>query len=89
MIVRLHPHAVQRLAERGATRDEVVYTVKHGTASPAKFGRTQFTHVFAYNRRWRGTIYRSKRVEAFAAEVKKDEWLVITVVVKFIGRTSR
>jgi hypothetical protein len=46
MTVRLHPHAVQRLRERGATQAEVVYTVKHGVAAAAKFGRTRFVHTF-------------------------------------------
>jgi hypothetical protein len=89
MNIRLHPHAVRRLAERGATRDEVVYTVKHGSSSAAKFGRTKFTHTFAYNRKWLGQSYRSTVIEAFAQEVAADTWLVITVVVKFIGRVSR
>jgi len=89
MNVRLHPHAVQRLAERGATRDEVVYAVKHGTSSAAKFGRTKFVHTFVYNRKWLGTVYRSKQVEAFAVDDGKGDWLVITVVVKFFGRSSR
>ena len=89
MNVRLHPHAVRRLSERGATRDEVVYTIKHGRSSPAKFGRTKFTHSFGYNRKWLGTKYRSKQVEAFAEQVAEDDWLVITVVVKFVGRSAR
>ncbi len=89
MNVRLHPHAVRRLSERGATRDEVVYTVKHGKPSPAKFGRTRFIHNFAYNRKWLGKAYRSKQVQAFPEEVDADDWLVITVLVKFIGRSSR
>jgi hypothetical protein len=77
------------MAERGATRDDVVYALKHGVASPAKFGRTQFAHTFGYHRKWRGTMYRSKRVEAFAVDEGGDNWLVITVVVKFLGRMSR
>jgi hypothetical protein len=89
MNVRLHPHALRRLTERGATRDDAVYTVKHGSRSPAKFGRTMFAHTFGYNRKWLGKAYRSKRVEAFAVEEKPDDWLVITVVVKFFGRISR
>jgi hypothetical protein len=35
MIVRLHPHALERLAERGATEDEVRATVLGGEAFPA------------------------------------------------------
>ena len=75
---------MQRLGERGTTRDEVVYTVKHGTSSPAKFGRTRFVHTFTYGRKWLGRVYRRKRVEAFAVRDGPDDWLVITVVVKFI-----
>jgi hypothetical protein len=83
MTVRLHPHAVQRLKERGATQAEVVYAVKHGSRSPAKFARTRFAHTFAYNRKWLGVVYRRKRVEAFAVDEGVDDWLVVTVIVKF------
>jgi hypothetical protein len=82
MEIKLHPHAVQRLKERGATRDEILYTVRHGQSSAAKFGRTKFTHGFAYNRKWLGKSYRNKRLEVIAVEDGED-WLVITVVVKF------
>ena len=83
MKVTLHPHAVQRLAERGATRDEVIYTVKHGKSAPAKFDRTNFTHTFAYHGKWLGTSYRRKTIEAFASEDDDGNWLVVTIVVKF------
>ena len=63
--------------------------MKYGSSSAAKFGRTKFTHTFAYNRKWLGRSYRTKVVEAFAQEVTADTWLVITVVVKFIRRSSR
>jgi hypothetical protein len=34
--VRLHPHAVERLDERGATESEVIATIKSGETFPAK-----------------------------------------------------
>lgn len=46
-------------------------------------------HTFAYNRKWLGEVYRSKQVQAFAEAVDAEDWLVITVLVKFIGRDSR
>ena len=46
--VNIHPHALARIKERGCTRADVEYTVKHGLSSPAKYGRTRFTHTFAY-----------------------------------------
>jgi hypothetical protein len=46
--VRLHPHAVLRLNERGATADEIAATVMDGEPFPAKQGRTGFRRNFAF-----------------------------------------
>ncbi len=54
MQVRLHPHARDRLAERGATEDEVIATVLEGERFPAKFGRTGFRRNFAIGGEWMG-----------------------------------
>ena len=40
--VRIHPHAAERMTERGATEAEVIATVCDGERFPAKFGRTGF-----------------------------------------------
>ena len=71
------------MKERGCTRAEVEYTVKHGTQAPAKYDRTCFRHTFAYNRKWLGKIYRRKTVEAYAADEGVEDWLVVTVIVKY------
>lgn len=84
MKVRLHPHALERLAERGATEPEVVATVRGGERFLAKFGRTGFRRNFAYNEEWLGRQYANKQVEAYAVEEdEKENWLVITIVVKY------
>ncbi|MFB3921695.1 MAG: hypothetical protein ACE145_08235 [Terriglobia bacterium] len=82
MKVRLHPHAGERLAERGATEAEVAATVESGERFPAKFGRTGFRRNFAFAGEWLGRRYATKQVEAYAVE-EAGEWLVITVMVKF------
>jgi hypothetical protein len=82
MPVALHPHALERLAERGATQDEVVATVESGERFPAKFGRSGFRRNFSFERTWRGRFYSTKQVEAYAVE-GGEEWLVITVIVKY------
>jgi hypothetical protein len=79
--VRLHPHAIGRLYERGTTEVEVIATVRAGESFPAKFGRTGFRRNFAFDGQWRGRYYATKQIEAFA--VQEDGWLVITVIVKF------
>ena len=46
MAVRLHSHARERMAERGATEEEVEATVRQGEQFSAKFGRTGFRRNF-------------------------------------------
>lgn len=81
MDVRLHAHALERLAERGATEAEVVATVQEGERFPARYGRTGFRRNFAFGGEWRGRTFATKQVEAYA--VDEDGWLVITVIVRF------
>lgn len=81
MSIRLHPHALDRLAERGATESEVIVTVESGERFPAKFGRAGFRRNFQFDGEWHGKRYATKQIEAYA--VDEDGWLVITVIVKF------
>jgi len=46
MAVRFHPHAVQRMTERGATEREVIAAVESGEQFAAKFGRTGSEGIF-------------------------------------------
>ena len=82
MAVRFHPHARQRLAERGAAEDEVRATVEQGEQIPAKFGRTGFRRNFSFDSEWRGQHYRTKQVEVYAVQEEAD-WLVITVITRY------
>ena len=82
MRVELHPHARQRLVERGATEAEVAATIAGGERFPARFGRTGFRRNFPFGETWRGKAYVSKQVEVYAVE-ENERWLVITLLVKF------
>lgn len=82
MAIRLHLHAHDRLAERGATEAEVIATVAQGETFPAKLGREGFRRNFALGAEWRGHYYANKQVIAYAVREAQD-WLVITVIVKF------
>ncbi len=81
MRVRLHPHAFERLVERGATEAEVIACVQDGERFPARFARIGFRRNFAFNAEWRGRHYTTKQIEAYCIE--EDGWLVITVIVKY------
>jgi hypothetical protein len=80
--VSFHPHAGERLAERGATEAEVVATVVGGEQFPAKFARTGFRRNLPFQKQWRGRFYTTKQVTVFAVP-EKDGWLVITVIVRY------
>lgn len=81
MEIRFHPHALARLAERGATEEEVTSTIEAGERFEAKFGRIGFRRSFAFDRDWNGKRYGAKQVEAYVVE--ENGWLVITVIVNF------
>lgn len=82
MIVRLHPHARGRLAERGATETEVIATIRSGERFTGRLGRAGFRRNFTFDGEWRGKSYTTKQLEVYAV-LENDEWLVITVIVKF------
>ena len=79
--VHLHPHAEARLAERGATEQEVIDTVLGGERFAAKYGRTGFRRNFSFAAEWNGHFFETKQIEVFAVE--ENGWLVITVIVKY------
>ncbi len=83
MNVRLHPHALERLGERGATEDEVRSTVEFGERFPAKFGRVGFRRNFVFSGVWRGRSYSTKQIEVYAVEEASEEWLVITIITRY------
>lgn len=82
MAVRFHPHARERMAERGATDSEVFATVEKGERFEAKFGRIGFRRNFVFEKQWRGKFYRTKQVEAYTVREGED-WLVISVLVRY------
>lgn len=82
MNVRLRPHALDRLTERGATEAEVMATIQGGERFLARFGRTGFRRNFPFSGAWRDRSYSTKQVEAYAVK-EKDAWVVITVIVRY------
>ena len=80
-MVRLHPHARERMQERGTAEEEIQATVAQGEQFSAKFGRTGFRRNFQFDQEWRGRHYRTKQVEAYAVQEGAD-WLVITAITR-------
>ena len=82
MKIRIHPHAKERMKERGASESEVIETVKYGEEFPAKFGRVGYRSNFDFEGIWRGKEYKTKQIEAYASKEGNDI-IVITVLVKY------
>ncbi|MBF0465967.1 MAG: DUF4258 domain-containing protein [Nitrospirae bacterium] len=81
-MIIFHPHAKERLTERGATEQEAISTVQNGEMFTAKFGRTGFRRNFNFAGQWRGRHYEIKQVEVYA--VKEDgNWIIITVITRY------
>jgi hypothetical protein len=78
MIVRLHPHAAQRLLERGATEAEVVATVQNGERFPANSDEPDSAETFHSPDSGEGHI---RQLSNWSEE--DGCWLVITVLVRY------
>jgi hypothetical protein len=61
MTVRFHPHARERMKERGATKAEVIATVEQGERFPAKYRRYGFRRNFPFGGTWRAAGTRPSR----------------------------
>jgi len=82
MGVRFHPHARQRMVERGATDAEVSSAILEGERFEAKYGRAGVRRNFVFERQWHGRLYATKQIEAYAVREGQD-WLVTTVIVRY------
>lgn len=82
MAIKIHPHARERMKERGASVDEISKVVEMGEKFPGKYGRTGFRRNFSFNGLWRGKRYHTKQIEVFAIEEGED-LIVISVIVKY------
>ena len=80
--MKLHPHAVARMRERGASTEEVASTLADGERFAAKFGREGFRRNFAFDGLWRERRHHMKQIEVYAIWEDGD-WLVISVIVKY------
>jgi len=82
MTVRFHPHALERMAERGASKLEVEAVIAEGEKFSAKFARQGFRQSFTFAAEWKGNWYANKQIDVFAVW-ENQGWLVITVITRY------
>jgi hypothetical protein len=72
-------HVIERMTERGATRQEVEAAIRHGRTVPAKAGKTSFRLNLRFEQTWKGKYYGTKQVVPIVAE-SPDRYVVVTVL---------
>jgi hypothetical protein len=82
MAIKIHPHAVERMKERGTSADEVQKTIETGEKFAARFDRTGFRRNFPFDGTWNKKKYTTKQVEVIAVNENED-WIAVTVLVKY------
>lgn len=82
MKITIHPHARDRMIQRGAVDKEVEDTILLGEKFEAKFGREGFRHNFSFEGYWGENYYNVKQLEVFAV-FENDGYTVITIITKY------
>ena len=82
--IKFSQHALDNMADRGSSKEEVELAIRAGECVPAKKGRLSFRKNFSYNDIWKGKFYQAKQVMPVVAE-EPDRFVVVTVYVYFIG----
>ena len=83
MDIRIDPHTLERVAERGASSQEIIDVITSGHPMPAKYGRSGKSKVFDFNQTRLGRYYAQKKIEVFFAT--GDVIVTVTVYV-FYGK---
>jgi hypothetical protein len=84
MNIRIDPHTLARLSERGIAEDEIRDVLLNGEDIPAKAGRKGKAMVYPYRRERLGKFYEHKRVEVIY--VQEEDTLVTVTAYAFYGR---
>lgn len=85
MNIRIDPHTLERVKERGTNEEEIKDTIKTGFPVPAKYGRRiERTKIYDFKRKRHGKYYEQKKVEVFYV-IEKGSAVTVTVYV-FYGK---
>jgi hypothetical protein len=80
MEIQIDTHTLERAAERGTNKKEIIDVLNNGFSIPAKYGRLGKAKIYDFNRKRLGKFYKQKRVEVFYV-IEKDRIITITVYV--------
>ncbi len=83
-IIQIDTHTLERAAERGTNRNEIIDVLTSGFDVPAKSHRKGKAKVFDYNKKRLGRFYEQKRIEVIYT-IESDKIITITAYV-FYGK---
>lgn len=84
MEIRIDPHALERVEERGTNQEEIKDTIETGFSIGAKHGRLGKAKVYPFNQIRGGKFYEQKRVEVIYT-IEGDGIVTVTAYV-FYGK---
>ena len=84
MRIRIDPHTLERLEERGATEEEIQDVIETGLVIPGKHGRIGKAKIYGFNEERHGIYYEQKRVEVFY--IIEENVIVTVTVYVFYGK---
>jgi len=84
MLIRIHPHTLERAEERGTTRGEIEEVIQTGTPIPAKGNRQAREKVFDFRRQRQNAYYDQKKVQVVS--VMEEEVAITVTVYVFYGQ---
>ncbi|NJN55773.1 MAG: DUF4258 domain-containing protein [Anaerolineae bacterium] len=84
MNVQIDPHTLERIIERGTTKDEIRDVIENGPPVSARHGRLAKAKVYDYKQERHGRYYEQKRVEVIYV-VENDVLITVTAYV-FYGK---
>jgi len=80
MEIQIDTHTLERAAERGTNKKEIIDVIKNGFSTPAKYGRLGKAKIYDFNKKRLGKFYKQKRVEVFYV-IEKNRIITTTVYV--------
>lgn len=73
-------HAIKQMIERGASKEDIIQTIRAGEKLPAKHGRIAYRHNFQYNSKWGNKFYHIKQVMPI---IKEEKSIIVVTVYTF------
>ena len=82
MEILIEPHTLERAAERGATREEIIDVIKSGVSLEAKKNRIGKYKIYDFDKERNGKHFRQKKLEVYYL-IENDIAITVTVYVYY------